>query len=112
MRYRPSAQADLADHSILVGLLEQDLADLPPQILETAIRAHVANSPYMPKASDLIARCKDLLHNETRKTGNQAIDDYCARLNSMVWVQASGKPYRVSTRQGADGQPIRFIDRD
>jgi len=39
----------------------QDVADVPAHLLEQAIRQHVLKSPYLPKASDLIAIAKSLL---------------------------------------------------
>lgn len=61
LRYRPSAQADLDEHAASLALLACDLADVPPDLLRRAIGQHVVSSPYMPKASDLIARAKSFL---------------------------------------------------
>lgn len=58
LRYRPSAQADLEAHAGALALLAQDLADIPPDLLERAIRDHATSSPYLPKASDLVERAK------------------------------------------------------
>jgi hypothetical protein len=54
LRYRPSGQADIQMHMDRLELLMQDVADIPPLRLQTAINAWVAKSPYLPKASDLI----------------------------------------------------------
>lgn len=53
-RYRPAAQADLASHAARLGLLAQDVADVPPALLERAATRHARQSEYMPKAVDLI----------------------------------------------------------
>jgi hypothetical protein len=39
----------------LLALLARDVADIPPRFLDFAIRRWVGSSPFMPKASDLIA---------------------------------------------------------
>lgn len=54
LRYRPSGQADIQAHMDRLELLMQDVADIPPDRLQTAINTWVTKSPYLPKASDLI----------------------------------------------------------
>lgn len=61
LRYRPSAQADLEEHAACLALLARDVADIPPDILRRAVDRHVAISPYMPKACELIEASKALL---------------------------------------------------
>lgn len=58
LRYRPSAQADLEEHAAALALLAADVADIPPDLLDRAIRKHAATSVYMPKAAELIALAK------------------------------------------------------
>jgi hypothetical protein len=55
LRYRPSAQADLAAHAAATALLARDVADIDPHYLEQAITEHVSKSPFMPKACELIS---------------------------------------------------------
>lgn len=55
LRYRPSAQADLAEHAASLALLASDVADIPPDYLDRAIKEHVRKSHFMPKASELVA---------------------------------------------------------
>jgi len=74
LRYRPSAQADLEEHAASLALLTRDLADIPPDLLERAIHDHVTNSPYLPKASDLIAKARGYMPNPGR-SDQQAICD-------------------------------------
>lgn len=54
LRYRPSAQADLEAHAALLALLATDVADIDPRDLDVAIRLHAKQSPFMPKACELI----------------------------------------------------------
>jgi len=61
LRYRPSAQADLEAHAGAIALLAQDLADMPADLLDRAINKHVLSSPYLPKASDLIAAARSFM---------------------------------------------------
>lgn len=59
-RYRPSAAADLEAHAAAIALLAADLADVPPHLLQQAIRSWSLKSPYMPKAADLIGLCREI----------------------------------------------------
>ncbi len=54
LRYQPSAQADLEAHAGQLAFLAVDLADIDPRDLDVAIRNHVRQSPFMPKACELI----------------------------------------------------------
>jgi len=74
LRYRPSVQADLEAHAGAIALLAQDLADIPPDLLDRAINQHVARSPYLPKASDLIALAQSYVP-KAGKIDQQAICD-------------------------------------
>jgi hypothetical protein len=75
LRYRPSASADLEAHAATLALLCQDLADIPPHLLERATRDWAVQSPYLPKASDLVAACQ-ALNAPPRQEGQ---DDKVAR---------------------------------
>lgn len=61
LRYRPSAQADLEEHAASLALLACDVADIPPDILRRAVDRHVAVSPYMPRACELVEYARALL---------------------------------------------------
>lgn len=78
LRYRPSAQADLEEHAAALALLASDVADIPPDLLERAIRKHAATSVYMPKAAELIAIAKSFVAS-TGKGGKQV--DMATRRN-------------------------------
>jgi hypothetical protein len=92
LRYRPSAQADLHEHAAQLALLAADVADVPPDLLERAIRAHAQRSPYMPKASELIALAKSFIDppQQARAEGGMVPDssEHLAylvdRLNSQL----------------------------
>ena len=98
LRYRPSAQADLEEHAAGLALLACDVAELSPELLRSAIRQHVAQSPYMPKASELIALARAA--GERRSKANpadvQRLHDYAAKMNDQKFVQAYGWEYFVS----------------
>lgn len=57
-RYRPTSHADLEAHAAALALLSVDLIDMPPHLLAKAINKHVTESPFLPKASDLIKLAK------------------------------------------------------
>lgn len=69
----------------------QDVADVPPHLLDGAIRQHVLKSPYLPKASDLVAQAKSILDRETaqRKAGGPI--DWAARFNAMLDNDPNGR---------------------
>jgi hypothetical protein len=58
LRYRPAAADALEGYQAKIAALTADCADLPPNLLERAIADWVRTSPFLPKASDLIARCQ------------------------------------------------------
>jgi hypothetical protein len=60
LRYRPSVQADLEAHATTLALLTRDVAQMRPETLERAAQRWAQTSPYMPKAAELIAMCRDL----------------------------------------------------
>lgn len=60
-RYRPTSQADLEAHAAALALLASDLYDMPPHILQKAINKHVLESPYLPKAFDLVKIAKSFV---------------------------------------------------
>jgi len=100
LRYHPANQADLSSHQAMLALLAEDLAHLDPATLERAIDRHVASSPYMPKAADLIALAQKLTAPRT------SLDDYAEHLNGMAFSKMSGRHWFINTT--ADGQ--RFLD--
>jgi hypothetical protein len=44
-----------------LALLASDLRDMPPHLLAKAIEKHVLESPYLPKASDLVKLAKGFI---------------------------------------------------
>lgn len=81
LRYRPSAQADMEAHAGTLALLIADLMDVPESYLEEAIRQWVLESPFMPKASDLIASAKRIME---RPRGDAKSVDMAARANARL----------------------------
>ena len=60
LRYRPTNAADLDAHAAMLALLAQDIADVPYDLLDRAVSRHVMQSPYMPKAADLVKLAKEI----------------------------------------------------
>lgn len=96
LRYRPSAQADLEAHAGAIALLAQDLADIPPDLLDRAIREHIMSSPYMPKASDLIAKARSYIPQPGKRDqyaiaemGNAGLEKSGRR--DVHWIVEDGK---------------------
>lgn len=87
LRYRPTNAADLGAHAASLALLAEDVAEVPADLLERAIAEHVASSPWMPKAADLIRIAQDI-ERETRaklpeRTGRSYAHDLVALYNGQ-----------------------------
>jgi hypothetical protein len=77
LRYRPSVQADLEAHAATLALLTRDVAHMKPDTLERACaRQWAQQSPYMPKAAELISLCRAL---------DRPNADTQARIDKMNW---------------------------
>jgi len=88
LRFRPTNQADLAAHAAMLAILADDLADVPAVLLDQAIQRHVATSPYMPKAADLIRIAKEIDREEQaripkRNPGRSYAEELAALYNSQ-----------------------------
>lgn len=104
LRYRPSAQADLEAHAATIALLACDLADVPPRYLERAINQHVTQSPFMPKASELMALVQQLQDSEGRRSDTPLADRWNAALaaegrHDIRWRDDNGQMKLESTRR-------------
>lgn len=86
LRYRPSAQADLEEHAASLALLATDVADIPPSILREAIRRHVAQSVFMPKAAELLSLAQTIL---TSRDGAGKPVDMAARRNAQLRAEGN-----------------------
>lgn len=85
LRYRPSAQADLEAHGHAIRLLCEDVADVPPHLLEQAAREWVRCKPFMPKASELVGLAQNLQRGaiEGSDYALKRLQDHCDRLNAL-----------------------------
>jgi hypothetical protein len=85
LRYRPNNEGDLEAHAQRLRLLAEDVADVPPALLETAAKRWVRESHFMPRASDLIALARSNMKEVTVGTeaGRQQLQDHCDRLNMI-----------------------------
>ena len=101
LRYHPANSADLNSHQAMLSLLSEDLAHIDPDALARAIDRHVATSPYMPKAADLIRLAQSLTAPRT------TLDDYADELNAKGFSAAMGWHWFV--REHPDGR--RELDR-
>jgi hypothetical protein len=55
-------------------LLASDVADVPPDLLERAVREHVTRSPYMPKAAELIALARGYIERARSDSSLRSAD--------------------------------------
>lgn len=96
LRYRPSAQADLQAHAASLALLASDLADIPPDFLDRAIKQWVRQSQFMPKAAELAAIAQGMTTKSQRDP--QALCDHgnsnLAQIgrDDIRWIVVDGQP--------------------
>ncbi len=78
-------------HAATLALLTRDLTSVDPHALETAIGKWVRESPFMPKASDLLA-----MVSQARPRGQADLHALAARYNATCscpdirWVVRNG----------------------
>lgn len=93
-RFRPSAQADLQAHAHAIRLLSEDLADVPPSLLEQAAQRWALTKPFLPKACELIELAKQC----GTSAGQIDLQDYCNRMNAsggpLYYYVAGEAPHR------------------
>lgn len=76
-------------HAARVALLAEDLAEVSPRLLSLAIDRHVAKSPYLPKASDLLEIIADLLESHANRarvnrTNRPYVEDLADTYNATM----------------------------
>lgn len=100
LRYRPSGQADLEAHAEALRLLAEDVADVPPPLLDAAAKRWARESKFMPRASELLELSRAIQADGMRGTdaAGQMLQDHCARLNAMKidwhWIVVGKEPDR------------------
>jgi hypothetical protein len=85
LRYHPTNSTDLNSHQAMLALLAEDVAMLPPDLLEKAIDRHVTLSPYMPKAADLIRLAREIEMSSgarLQRRGGTYAEDLAASYNA------------------------------
>ena len=61
MRYRPASPTQVEAHRTSLAALLADVADLPEHVLERATERWVRSNKFLPRSSELIALCQQLL---------------------------------------------------
>lgn len=106
LRYRPASPAQLEGHQAKLVALMMDLADIPPPALERAIKRWVVDSPFLPKASDLVALCRP----ETAGTDWIAVGNRLLEKEGKGWAEwkrDSSGHYWIEPREGCAPEHIR-----
>lgn len=96
LRYRPTSQADLQAHGASLALLADDLADMPVDLLRKAIAKHVVESPFLPKASDLVRLAKGFIEQPMRSDVRsliQRLNDQNTRHDAHWVAGEDGTPH-------------------
>jgi hypothetical protein len=97
LRYRPMAPDQLEAYQAKLAALTADCADLPPKRLERAIADWARESPFLPKASDLISKAQSytLQQDRTDRDSRENAERLAAQANdhlkgkgcwSMRWI--------------------------
>jgi hypothetical protein len=83
LRY-PSGQGDPRTHQEALALLSQDVADVPPLLLDGACKRWARESKFMPRASELLDMVRKIQTEGIRGTdfAGQQLQDHCDRLNA------------------------------
>lgn len=89
-----------------------DVADIPPDLLERAIASHVRSSPYMPKASDLVA----LAANFAKQAQHSGMDPVAygnshlaqiGRTDAEWYRDSAGQPRIRHSKQHTVRKPVQ-----
>lgn len=114
LRYRPTAQTDLQAHAALLALLTQDVADLPPDRLDRAIREWVRTQRFMPRAAELVALCQADQQAEAKsaRTTGDPLDEarqWVAQRNARLRSSSNGRRDIEWFVDDAGGTALRSI---
>ena len=106
LRYRPSGQADLHAHAEALKLLAEDVADVPPPLLDESAKQWARESRFMPKASELRDLARKIQSDRIAGTdiAGRQLQEHCDMLNAMGWVRSKGLKYVV--KRGEDGKRV------
>jgi len=96
LRYRPAAADQLEPHQAKLAALMNDLADLPPAVLERAARHWVRQSAFLPKASDLLQLARNFANAE--------------RGNALQRLDVAGQRNARMAEEPGARRDLRWID--
>lgn len=80
----------------MLALLASDVSDIPPGLLERTIKEHARQSPYMPKASELIRIAKTFVDPPQRSDVRsllQRLNDQNTRQDAHWVAGEDGTPH-------------------
>jgi hypothetical protein len=80
LRYRPASAAEIQAHEDKLELLVEDLNGIAEDVLETAAKELAKEKPFMPRASDLIERCKAIRARRPDSAKRANLDQMNAKL--------------------------------
>lgn len=80
LRYRPASAAEIQAHEDKLELLIEDLNGMAEDVLEAAAKELAKERPFMPRASDLIERCKVLRARRPDSAKRANLDHMNAKL--------------------------------
>lgn len=102
LRYLPSGQADREAHAEALALLAEDVADVPPPLLDAAARRWAQESKFMPRAAELRDMARLIQRDRTAGSdaAGQRLQAHCDELNAMNggrdgWRVVGKAPHRM-----------------
>lgn len=99
LRYRPlSGAADLEAHAEALKLLCEDVADMPPTLLDQAARQWARENRWMPKASELRDLARAIRSSEARGSdfALEQLQAHCDKLNEGEMRMGSSRRWKVT----------------
>lgn len=88
-RFPPASQADLETRALRIRLMAEDLLDVDPDYIRRAARELARETPYLPKAFDVMEKVK----------GYRIDERYARDREQMFGKPTLTKPRRPETRQ-------------
>ncbi|HEX8413188.1 MAG TPA: hypothetical protein VF637_04805 [Sphingomicrobium sp.] len=107
MRFRPLGAENQEEYTASVALLEQDVAIIPPPLLDRAITEWVRTKRFLPRAAELIDLAQQIQRGSQQGTDAALaqLQAHCDRLNALNdgrdgWHVVGEAPNRTVAKTG------------
>lgn len=107
LRFRPLGAENQEEYTASVALLEQDVAIIPPPLLDRAITEWVRTKRFLPRAAELIDLAQQIQRGSQQGTDAALaqLQAHCDRLNALNdgrdgWHVVGEAPNRTVAKTG------------